>query len=196
MKQFVGLLLILSFGWVPFQGCATVSSPPAISEQELQTLRAEAEQGNAKAQTKLGSLYHFGQGVPQDYEKARQWFEKAAVQGDAMAKNWLGGYYESGLGVHQDYAKAYEWYEQAAIQGNPFAQYNLGVLYGKGLGVQPDFQRAFMWFDLAAAGMPTDKARKPAVENRDRVALRMTPEQIAEAQRLSQQCRARDFNGC
>jgi TPR repeat protein len=33
----------------------------------------------------LGRLYHNGQGVPQDYAKAREWYEKAAAKGDASA---------------------------------------------------------------------------------------------------------------
>ena len=34
----------------------------------------------------LGLLYQNGQGVPQDYAKAREWYEKAADKGDARAK--------------------------------------------------------------------------------------------------------------
>jgi TPR repeat protein len=34
-------------------------------------------------------LYHNGQGVAQDYVKAREWFEKAAAQGNADAKKEL-----------------------------------------------------------------------------------------------------------
>ena len=35
--------------------------------------------------TDLGLLYANGQGVAQDYAKAREWFEKAADKGDASA---------------------------------------------------------------------------------------------------------------
>ena len=34
----------------------------------------------------LGVLYENGQGVAQDYAKAREWYEKAAEKGDANAK--------------------------------------------------------------------------------------------------------------
>ncbi len=196
MKKSVGTLLILFLVWVSFGGCANVSSPSNVSAQDLQKIQAQAEMGDAKAQTTLGSLYSNGQGVSQNYETARQWFEKAAAQGDSTAQNWLGGLYQEGLGVPQDYAKAYEWYERSAIQGNAVAQYNLGWLYAHGKGTKQDFLRAYIWFHLSATGLPIGKAQETAARNRDAVALHMTPAQIAEAKKLSQQCQAREFKGC
>ena len=52
-----------------------------------------------------------------------------------------------------------------------------------------------MWLDLAAAQL-TSIGKKLALDNRDDTARRMTPAQITEAQRLSQQCQARQFKGC
>ena len=37
----------------------------------------------------IGDLYRDGQGAPQDYAKAREWFEKAAAAGDASASKAL-----------------------------------------------------------------------------------------------------------
>jgi TPR repeat protein len=39
--------------------------------------------------TNLGALYATGHGVPQDYAKAREWWEKAADKGDENAKAQL-----------------------------------------------------------------------------------------------------------
>ena len=47
--------------------------------------RLAAAAGNAGAMNSLGYLYHQGQGVPQDYFKARKWYEKAAAAGNADA---------------------------------------------------------------------------------------------------------------
>jgi hypothetical protein len=46
-----------------------------------------------------------------------------------------------------------------------------------------------MWFDLATSRFPASeqKRRKIAKRNRDIVASKMTPAQIAEAQRLAQE---------
>jgi TPR repeat protein len=82
-----------------------------------------------------------------------------------------------------------------ATQGYTKAQHNLGVLYAYGDGVPPDDVRAYMWLTLAAAHSTGD-LQKYVVINRGYVARRMTPAQIAEAHRLSQQCEAQQFKGC
>ena len=51
---------------------------------------AVAKDNNSVAMNNLGWLYHNGWGVPQDYGKAREWYEKAAAKGDAVAKTFLG----------------------------------------------------------------------------------------------------------
>ena len=43
----------------------------------------------SKAMTNLGVLYEDGHGVPQDYQTAKKWFEKAAAAGDAEAMYML-----------------------------------------------------------------------------------------------------------
>jgi len=67
-------------------------------EAALHEWRPFAEQGDAYAQTGLGSLYDDGRGVPQDYNQARQWYEKAAAHGYALAEAGLGRLYLFGKG--------------------------------------------------------------------------------------------------
>ena len=80
----------------------------------------------------------------------------------------------------RDYATALRLIRPLAEQGDASAQYNLGVFYDNGLGVPQDHVRALMWFNLAAA-----QGKEGAAAFRDLVARLMTPEQIAEAQRLA-----------
>ena len=145
----------------------------------LRLLRPIADQGDAGAQYNLGLMYANGQGVPQDYAAAVNWYRKAAEQGDNGAQVNLGLMYDNGQGVQQDYATAMSWYRKAAEQGYAPAQNNLGVMYDNGEGVGQDDVSAHMWFNLAVAN-----GFKEAVRNRDMVARHMTPEQIAEAQKL------------
>ena len=84
--------------------------------QTVRLLRPWAERGDAQAQYGLGLMHYHGQGVTQDYIKAREWFEKAAAQGLAAAQYNLGLMYHAGRGVARDYAKAREWFEKAAAQ--------------------------------------------------------------------------------
>ena len=109
-----------------------------------------------------------------------------AVQGDAAAQTYLGVMYQIGQGVPQNHAEAVRWYRKAAKQGNASAQFDLGVMYTKGHGVTQGYVQAHMWFSLAGA-----QGHKQAVKNRDIAAERMTPGQIAEAQRRAAKWRPR-----
>jgi TPR repeat protein len=90
--------------------------------------------------------------------------------------------YAHGQGVPQDYKEAVKWYRLSAEQGNAHAQFNLGQMYYQGQGVTQDYIQAHMWFNLAGASGDAD-----SIKNRDAVANKMTPEQIAEAQRLARE---------
>src|SRR5262245_21350868 len=72
----------------------------------LQLIRPLADQGDAKAQCALGSIYVLGRGVPEDYAEALKWLRLAANHGNADAQNSLGGMYREGQGVPQDDAEA------------------------------------------------------------------------------------------
>ena len=109
-------------------GRAPSPPPDIISDVDLQQLKTLAVQGSAWAQSQLGQLYADGRGVPQDYKKARQWWEQAALQGNAQAQFNLGKLYANGRGVAQDYATARGWYEKSAAQGNAWAQAQLALL--------------------------------------------------------------------
>jgi hypothetical protein len=95
--------------------------------------------------------------------------------------------YSGGGGVPPDYAEAVKWYRKAANQGDADAQFVLGTLYDEGRGVPQDYVEAHKWYNLAAARLPPSEAgnRDLAVKLRDRMATKMTPAQLAEAQRLA-----------
>ena len=148
-----------------------------------------AEQGNDDAQTNLGVMYEKSKGVPQDYAEAAKWYRKAAEQGNASAQFNLGLMFSKGQGVPRDNAEAAEWFRKAAEQGVADAQHNLGVMYAKGQGVPQDYVLAHMWFNLATSRFPAleKESREQAEKNRDIAASKMTPAQIAEAQRLARE---------
>lgn len=115
------------------------------------TVNSSQSEEDANAQNNRGVQYHNGQGVPQDYLQARQWYEKSAARGNAFAQLNLGALYHNGLGVPQDFVQARQWYERSAAQGNSTAQANLGVLYHDGLGVPRDYAQARQWYEKSAA---------------------------------------------
>jgi uncharacterized protein len=158
-------------------------------EKALEIVRPLAGNGDGRAQSLLARMYYRGRGVRQDYVEALKWFRLAADQSDAIAQFNLGVIYSEGQGVPQDNAEAAKWYRLAADQGNPQAQYNLGLWYAQGEGGAPDNVSAYMWFNLAVAHFsPSDtRGRSLAANSRDAIAVNMTSEQIAEAQRLARE---------
>jgi TPR repeat protein len=133
----------------------------------VENFRKKAEQGDADAQYDLGLLYLRGEGVPQDREKAIEWFEKAALQGRPGAILLL-----EKMGCTSNYilerAKT-AWREkkaeeerlpkareaaaklQAAEQGDANSQYKLGLQYLSGNGVPRDYVKGVEWLEKAAA---------------------------------------------
>ena len=88
-----------------------------------------AEQGNAKAQDKLGIMYEKGLGVLENDRTASSWYVKAAKQGDANAQYNLARMYHSGQYIGQwtgltDYVRAYMWYNLASYNGSEKAGEN------------------------------------------------------------------------
>ena len=153
---------------------------PKDSAEAIKWYRKAAEQNNALSQFALGQIYYKSFGVPKDTVEALKWFRKAAEQGDASAQCLLGWIYEMGDGVSKDSVEAFKWYRKAAEQGDTEAQNNLGGMYCEGVGVRQDYAEAYKWYNVAAA-----QGANHAARNRDRLAIDMTPEQIAEAQRLA-----------
>ena len=155
---------------------------PQDDKQAVKWYRLAAEQGKREAQFNLGLMYEMGQGVPQDEKEAVKWYRKAAEQGNSEAQYFLGHMYMKGRGVPRDDKEAVKWYRLAAEQGKREAQFNLGLMYEMGQGVPQDYVQAHMWVNLASANGDVE-----TVKFRDRLAEEMTPQQLAEAQRLAGQ---------
>jgi TPR repeat protein len=146
----------------------------------LEYFQILAEKGIAKGQYNLGIMFYAGQGVPQNYAEASRWYRLAADQGIVNAQYNLGFMYYKGEGLPENYAEAARWYRLAAEQGSVAAQINLGTLYAKGEGVSENYVEAYKWWVLAAA-----QGEDMAKQKRDFLRDKMTPAQIAEAQKLA-----------
>ena len=115
-----------------------------------------------------------------DYAAALKEFRPLAEQGDAEAQYNLGVTYMHDTGVPVNYAEAVKWYSKAAEQGHAAAQSNLGLMYALGIGVPEDYVKAHMWFLISEANGDGTAAKDLA-----NVKKRMTPAQIAKAERLA-----------
>ena len=116
----------------------------------------------------------------EDYKTAHQIFLKLAKKGHVEAQYNLGVMYEHGRGVPKNHKEAVKWYRLSAEQGDASAQFNLGILYAKGEGVPQDYVLAHMWWNLAGSS-----GLEVAVNNRNIVEKKMSPQQIEKAQEMA-----------
>ena len=110
------------------------------------------------------------------------------ILGIALVAATLGGV----VTVHADYedgqrawdagrhGEALQEWQAAANAGDAKAMLALGRLYVQGLGVPQNYVHAHMWFSLAASRFEAE-----GVKERDALAEKMSPEQVAEAQKLA-----------
>ena len=122
-----------------------------------------------------------------DYATAVRLCRLPAENGSEWCQMMLASAYYHGTRVPQDYAEAMKWYRKAAEQGHPTSQNNLAGMYGEGKGVPQDYVQAHKWYSLAVANVTDDKERETFLKNRDMLAAKMTPAQIAEARKLARE---------
>ena len=115
-----------------------------------------------------------------DYVGAAKEWRPLAEEGDPIAQFNLGLLYLDGHGVPQSPMEAANWFRRAAEQDYTQAQHNLGAMYGSGQGVKRDYVQAYKWLNICAA-----KGNSGCVAQRDMIAKKLKPGQVAEGQRLA-----------
>ncbi|MGX2951472.1 SEL1-like repeat protein [Ursidibacter sp. B-7004-1] len=143
MKKFLFFLSFLA----PF---ALAEKVPFLT---IPQLTEKAEQGDAMAQTILGTAYHFGRTedyLEKDYAKALYWYQKVAEQNQPIALYQLGIMHEFGRGVEKDGKGAFKWYLKSAELGGRDAQTRVAFAYYKGDWVAKEDKQAFYWFKKVA----------------------------------------------
>ena len=172
--------------------------------------QASALKGNHIAESNLGSLYEEGKGVLQDFSTALNWYQLSANGGFDYAQEYLGKAYLFGKLVAKDEGKALYWLKLAASRDiQPWYKSRLSKFYSEDASIR-DLVRAYAWLNLAIldwfhleANMKSSikisenlLESTDAVKARDILVKQMTPQQIAEAQKLARECQARNFMNC
>jgi uncharacterized protein len=121
--------------------------------------------------------------------------QRAATKGNVAAQFSLGAMNYPFFGIEAtgfdeskgNLLEALIWYRRSADQGDVDSQVALGIAYEGGIGVPQDFVEAHKWYNLAAALTKYADFRADDIQRRDAVALKMTPIEIAEAQKLARE---------
>jgi len=102
-----------------------------------------------KAAGYLGRIYMRGEGVEQNFDRAKLWFKRGASLKDPQSHYGLGLLHLNGYGVKADTVAALENFQTAASMDYAAAQVQLGFLY-LDHGSNEDVASANHYFELAA----------------------------------------------
>lgn len=117
----------------------------------VERYRAQADEGNAGAQFRLGLLYEEGLVTgDSDMEAAARWYGAAAEGGHGPAQFKRGAMHMGGVGGAPDFAAAARLFRAAAEQGIAEAQFNLAILLSQGIGAPANRDEAIRWYEQAA----------------------------------------------
>lgn len=86
-------------------------------ETARKEFEALAQKGDDKAMIDLGVMYHTGEGVKLDYDKAMDWYLKAYSKRNGDALNNIGVMYRDGLGVSTNSKVAYVLFLAVHMEG-------------------------------------------------------------------------------
>ncbi len=117
--------------YIAAEASTTVSTDPVLladralaagrSAEYVDILKAAAESGNSRAQTRLAWSYEAGRGVASDLALAAKWFLTAAQGGDGEAMYALAVMHGTGAGQVKDPAQSEQWLQRSAAAGYPAA---------------------------------------------------------------------------
>lgn len=153
----------------------------AVFDKELERMKAAIDAGNSAMMVQLGYAYANGQYVAKDSGQALELYRKAAEAGNSEGMFKLAYAHHKGDGTTVNFAEALRLYRQASGMGHALARNNLAVLVRDGHGTAADPVEAWVLFDSAAK-----LGNKLAAENRETLAAKLTPEQLATAQSMAQ----------
>lgn len=123
------------------------------SREAVRLYRAAADEGNALAQSNLGSMYYNGTGgLRRDDQEAARLLHLAAEQGLPEGQANLGLLYATGRGLARNDAEAVRLWQLSAAQESILGQTNLGKMHAEGRGSLPrDLNEAVRLWRLSAA---------------------------------------------
>jgi hypothetical protein len=123
-------LILIMMGGLPGWGWAAQTVDNSHSSTKKNPAPVKAED-----QFLLGRAYYRGEGVPQSYEKAGEWYRRSAEGGCSKAMNNLGIMFLEGVGTPRDEKEGYSWIRKAADLDDPKSTYLAGKLLCEGRGI-------------------------------------------------------------
>lgn len=118
----------------------------------VESLKALAAEGHARAARVLAILHLRGRGVQKSQELGLEWLHRSGELGDVGAQLHLAQRYESGSGVVADEALAFYWTMKAAKNGHLFSQLSVSDYLFKNQTTPNALKQSVYWLRAAAKG--------------------------------------------
>ena len=138
-----GILQIL-----PVILCASYECEAGADETPYveEAIHVQSETHQAEFFFEQARIHELGEGVPQDYVKAKGFHEKAASLGSIKSISRLGSLYYWGKGVEKDSAKAISFWKEAAAAGNEYSLFYMGDMNRLGVEGEINIDRALEYY--------------------------------------------------
>lgn len=164
-------------------------------EKAIGYWRQGAEAGDADCQTSMGMVYQAGDRIPSGIEadaaEAARWYGMAAEQDHTEAIQHLAMMYRMGMGIEEDKEQSYRLFKRGAELGSGDCIWGLGDCYLMGSVVEQDSIMAYALYSAALDGIGFPEQKKAMTAKRDELGGALTEEQVAAAQPIIQEWRAR-----
>lgn len=119
-------------------------------DEALTCFQTAAKAGDASAQTWLGYMYQYGEGVTKNPQIAINMYNKAIAQNYPIAMRYFGDMYRDGDGIGKDPDKAFALYKKAADLNDSHSLLRVSQCYYSGIGVVIDTVKSFEYCLQAA----------------------------------------------
>lgn len=120
--------------------------------QAAELYEAGAKQGDSQAAEKLGDLYNYRPGLPEDHGKAIYWYKKAIELGNPTPYWAVGVIYRDGKGnVPRDFGFAERYFLQGAEKGQHYSMYDLAGMYADNFAKTPNDIEGLKWLNIVTA---------------------------------------------
>jgi len=175
----------------------------AAKREDFDTAQREweplAENGSARAQINLGTMYSKGEGVGKNLTTAFSWYLKAAKQGIMKAQFLVGQMYQDGEGTEKKPVEALNWFFRSAKQGDTNSQVIISTTLALGEVVKRDVVGALFWAYAAEIGGSEDAnavviaLEKALLKRIGQSKLEKILEKLKESAR---ECVNKNYEGC
>lgn len=184
---------------VTLMACSTTPGDAALRgghfAQAAALYEEGAKHGDAQAAERLGDLYNYRPGLPEDHQKAIYWYNKAIDLGNPVPCWAVGVIYRDGKGnVPKNLGLAEQYFLQGSEKGQHYSMYDLSGMYADNLTKTSNDIEGLKWLEVVTAFASTCPKSNEGCQYilrdpqkiKEKFESRMSPNQKQQAKALAE----------